>query len=264
MAGRYAKLTERRIAKLEKEGRGKGVGKEYKPWITVNDFSSLGRVHRRLSITSDRVVHLFSDIEEDVFLSFDGRPEVLDIREQFPLPRFETMAIAERLGVRHPMVDGVPVVMTTDLLIDKQGHRLALAVKPISALEDRRTLEKLDIEKTYWGERSNVRWHLLTDASVTRDARIGMQERADWSHERLIDADPTRDWRSLSDTMLVAVADGPRGRLNDFCRRVETREGWSPGEGISTLKLLLARRLLRLVGTERLDPFADVAQLAIA
>ena len=264
MAGRYAKLTEKRIAKLEREGRGKGVGKDYTPWIKTNDLSSLGRVHRRLSIVSDRVVHLLSDIEEDVFLSFDEHPDTLDIREQFPLPRLETIAIAERLGVRHPMVNGVPVVMTTDLLIDMRGYRLALAVKPADKLADRRTLEKLDIEKTYWTERPNVRWALVTDGSVSRSARIGMQERADWGHARLVEADTTRAWRWMSDVMLVAIADRPRGRLNEFCARVEAREGWDRGTGLSAVKLLLARHLVVLVGTERLDPFADASQLALA
>ena len=43
MAKRSKKLTTER--KLE-EGRGLGVGKDYKPWITIQDFPSKGQVTR--------------------------------------------------------------------------------------------------------------------------------------------------------------------------------------------------------------------------
>ncbi len=256
MAGRYAENSETRIAELAKEGRGQGIGADYKPWITINDLSSEGRVHRRLSRVSGRVVHLLSDIEEDVFMTFDEHEKTLDIREQFPLPRVETTHIANRLDIRHPVANGVPIVMTTDLLVDLPGRRLALSVKPSSKLGDRRTLEKLEIERVYWRERI-VEWYLVTEESVSRDARIGMQERADWGHDRLIEADTSCDWNAVADVMLVEIAGAPRGRINDFCAGVEARNGWAGGAGISAIKLLLARRLIRLVDADRLDPFAD-------
>lgn len=54
--GRYAKWSEERIAQLEKEGYGKGVGEHYKPWIEVWDFSSIGDSYRISSrLTNGRV-----------------------------------------------------------------------------------------------------------------------------------------------------------------------------------------------------------------
>jgi hypothetical protein len=46
-----------------KEGRGKGRGKEYKPWITIHDFASQGRSHRALGWKAGRVQHFMSDHE---------------------------------------------------------------------------------------------------------------------------------------------------------------------------------------------------------
>ena len=40
--------------KLIKEGRGQGLGKEYKPWIRIQDFPSLGRVTRIKGIKTER------------------------------------------------------------------------------------------------------------------------------------------------------------------------------------------------------------------
>ena len=44
MAKRKNNLTEKKIAKKIKEGRGQGIGKDYIPWIKVQDFSSKRRV----------------------------------------------------------------------------------------------------------------------------------------------------------------------------------------------------------------------------
>lgn len=262
MAAR-AKNTEKRIAKLEREGRGKGVGADYRPWIVIHDFSSRGRVHRRLGRVTGRVVHLLSDVEEDVFMKFDEHPGTLDIREQFPLPLAETIAIAARLGLRHPSAHGVPVVMTTDLLVDMSCRQIAIAVKPAKELARRRVIEKLEIEREFWLGRG-AEWHLVIDESVSRSERIGMQERAEWGHESIVAADPVTDWDRRADVMLVEIADGGRGRLNDFCGRVEARNGWRRGEGLSAVKLLLARRLLTLAEAGRLDAYGDVRQLVIS
>ena len=73
------------LKRLQKEKRGQGFGKDYKPFLTVRDVPSKGRVHRRPALTHNRVVHLLSDLELAAFLLFDWMPTVVDIREQFPL-----------------------------------------------------------------------------------------------------------------------------------------------------------------------------------
>ena len=72
------------IRKLEKEKRGQGNGKAYKPFLTVRDVPSKGRVHRRPAVTHGRIVHLLSDLELAVFSIVDWNVSVIDIREQFP------------------------------------------------------------------------------------------------------------------------------------------------------------------------------------
>ena len=43
MAKRRFEMTENKIARFVREGRGTGDGIDYKPWLTVHDLSSLGR-----------------------------------------------------------------------------------------------------------------------------------------------------------------------------------------------------------------------------
>ena len=46
MAKRRNNWDEKKIARFLAEGRGSGELKNYKPWLNIQDFPSLGRVHR--------------------------------------------------------------------------------------------------------------------------------------------------------------------------------------------------------------------------
>lgn len=102
MSKRKREITKRRTDKLIKEGRGKGIGSEYKPWIFIQDVPSLGRSTRLNGIKCDRKHELLSDMERDYFYIIEYSDDVIDIREQFPLlPLEETILIAKELGIEH-------------------------------------------------------------------------------------------------------------------------------------------------------------------
>lgn len=257
-------LTEKRIAKLLAQGRGQGHGADYTPFIRVGDFASSGRVHREKSQTHGRVVHLFSDMELDIFRKFDGRADVVDIREQYPLPRGETLVIADELGFRHPAVCGVDVPVTTDLLVDfKDGRRVAIAVKPAEQLGKRRVLEKLEIERSFH-LRHGAEWNLAVGSDVSRAERLNMQECAPWAFIEALVSPNDLDWDACADVMLLELADAGSGRIIDLCKAAEGAHGWIPGTALSALKRLRARNLVDVFGSKRLDPFGSVTQLMLA
>ncbi|WP_414473216.1 TnsA endonuclease N-terminal domain-containing protein [Microvirga sp. M2] len=171
MAQKRYTFTEARIARFIREGRGTGAGKSYKPWLTVSDVPSRGRTHRPFCLKTDREHHLLSDNEYFAFLSHQWDDDVVDIREQFPLNRIETLEIAARCGVRHPVdpVSQTIWVMTTDLLVTvKTPHGITLrafAVKEAKDLENSRNLEKLEIERVYWVSR-DVPWSLMVSSDL--------------------------------------------------------------------------------------------------
>ena len=150
-----------------KEGRGIGEGAGYKPYITTHDFPSKGQVCRVRGETADRIHHLMSSLERDLFLILDYDPTVTDIREQYPLPLCETELIAAGLGVKHPEANNWPVVMTTDFYYCQNGIWHAAAVKPSSELENQRVMEKLKIEHLYW-EDHHVDWKIRTEKNINR------------------------------------------------------------------------------------------------
>jgi len=168
MAKKKYSHSETTFQRWIKEGRGAGRGRDYKPWLTVRDVPSMGRSHRIFGHKSQRIHHLFSDLELAFFLVLEWQQKTLDIREQFPLQRETTTEIAEQCGIRHPSVKGVEHYMTTDLLIEVSGSPLpkfALQIKRSEDLGKPRTVEKLELERRYW-ERKEVPWFVATEKDV--------------------------------------------------------------------------------------------------
>lgn len=156
------------------EGRGEGRGRDYKPWLMIHDVASRGLASRVKSPLNGRTYHLLSQLETDWLYAFHGLPELTDIREQYPLLELsETLEIADRLGIAHPTDPRTKesCVVTTDFLltlIDGLRHvDMAIAVKPSTDLASERTLEKLEIERTYWSAR-NTNWRILTEKELPR------------------------------------------------------------------------------------------------
>ncbi|EAB2965577.1 heteromeric transposase endonuclease subunit TnsA, partial [Salmonella enterica] len=57
MAKAKSSFSEVQIARCIKEGRGQGHGKDYIPWLTVQEVSSAGRSHRIYSHKMGLVHH---------------------------------------------------------------------------------------------------------------------------------------------------------------------------------------------------------------
>ena len=160
-----------RIERLRREGPGRRDS--YSPWVTVRGFSSNGLSLRVPGRASGRVVHLFSLLELGAFLLHDFDPDVVDIREQFPLLGLpDTRALAKRLHLRHPRPSSRARrgserhVLTTDLVVTRVtrsgAEDRAIAVKPRRSLERRSVVSRLIIEGAYWAKRG-VPFQILTD-----------------------------------------------------------------------------------------------------
>jgi hypothetical protein len=237
--------TERRL----NEGRGNGHGKDYKPWLRVQDVPSQGLANRVPGSTTGREHHLFSNLEYDCFLVLDWEESVIDIREQYPLlPLEETLALAEEIGIRHPTYPGSedPVVCTTDFLISIQrGRRIvdeAIAAKPFQKLAGVRVLEKLELERRYW-EKRNSPLHIITE----REIPMTLVENLKWlqPYQNLqalspLTADDVTQIRACLERYLSGLE-----TLSKVAQRTDDRLGLTPGTSLSVARYLLASRLWR-------------------
>jgi hypothetical protein len=84
MARTKREWTEAKFERYKKEGRGQGTGKDYVPWIKVQDFPSNGRSHRVPGWKTGRIHHLLSDQEKRTFY-----PAILILRKK----RHDSLAI---------------------------------------------------------------------------------------------------------------------------------------------------------------------------
>lgn len=163
-------ITEGKLRRFLKEGRGQGKLSAYQPWLTVRDLSSIGRSSRIWWHNTARVHHFFSDLERTCFWMNQRDESVSDIREQFPLERKITRKIAKDLGIKHPKYKGVEPYMTTDLLVDHKGDKpkKAYYVKYKGDLDDVRTFEKFCIEAEYW-ERKEIELKVFTEEECSQN-----------------------------------------------------------------------------------------------
>jgi hypothetical protein len=174
MSKRSNSWNEDKIARYHAEGRGKGELASYKPWLTIQNVPSSGRVHRFKGWKTDRIHHFLSDLERDYCYLLDWAEDVIDVREQFPLNREKTIQISEEKQINHSVdsTTQTPIVMTTDFLItlrrDNEIKYLARTIKPSGELNDKRVIAKFEIERQYWND-AGVDWGIVTDIDLPRE-----------------------------------------------------------------------------------------------
>lgn len=226
MARNRNSSEEKKNARFVKEGRGIGRGVDYKPWLTVRDVPSDGRANRVPGWKTGRVHQFLSDIERNFCLLLDWSDSVRDIREQYPLDRKATLKIAEQIGVIHPRNTrtSAPTVMTTDFVVDIErdgrSSMIARAIKPAEALDDRRVVQKLEIERRYWTQRG-IDWGLVTERDIPK---IVIQNIEIFHSYRSIEKE-TQPYPGFftEKAALIANEVPARGRLTlqQFCQEME-------------------------------------------
>jgi hypothetical protein len=86
-----------------------------------------------------------------------------DIREQFPLKLEDTLVLAKEAGIKHPALQGHDYIMTTDFLVDTHSAsqpKFAIQAKYAKDMQEPRVVEKLELERRYWRQKS-IPWYIV-------------------------------------------------------------------------------------------------------
>lgn len=241
-ASKRIELAEKAIAKRFKEGRGSGTGRDYLPFLTVRDVPSTGRVHRLPSVTVGRVHHLLSDLEHHVFCQLDWHPEIVDIREQFPIALKDSRELAERLGIIHPSYAGVDQVVTTDFIVDMNRagkvFRKAISAKYAADLDDPRVIEKLELERRYWLEK-DIPFCIVTEHEIPRR----LVENIEWMRKFLtsyeFNAVELKDYFAIFNDVKRFY---PTHKIPSITNKLDDDYNVEAGTHLSVLRHLLAQR----------------------
>lgn len=140
----------------KKQGRSRGSGAEYTSYIRANEIPGhLGNTYVERDWIAGRPVHLLSSGEQMLYYILRFRDDVLDVREQFPLPIESTLEIVSKYkGFRHPVNKFRELVpYTTDFLVDlSNGQQEAYSVKySLDDLMKHNTqIQNLFVQREYW------------------------------------------------------------------------------------------------------------------
>lgn len=241
MASHNKRFTEALFARWMKEGRGSGQHADYKPWLTVRDLPSLGRVHRVFGHKSRRTHHLLSDLELSVFLLLEWHSEITQVREQFPLERDVTRQLATDAGIKHPCIAGVDQYMSSDFLVDsadEKESRFVLQAKYREALNDVRTVEKLELERRYWKEKA-LPWYLVTEADVP----AVVTQTIKWLYQAQREEEEDEEL-TLQQIEFYAhhFERNPNKTVLAICKELDAAYSLSLGESLYEVRRLLAKR----------------------
>ena len=203
--------------------------------------------------------HLLSILELQYLYILEWSPLVVDIREQFPLPLEDTLKIAARLGVKHPFDPKAkePAVVTTDFVIDVECSGIpalkARSTKYSNDLNDLRTLEKLEIERTYWCEQG-VEWGIVTECEIPS----GLAKNIEWIHSAL---DPSEgpgltaaDIAFLEGELFREISEKPTASLAQVGLELDSRSGLRGGTALWVVRHLIATRDWEVDMTNKIIP----------
>ncbi len=246
--------SEKKIETFLRQGRGSGVGRDYRPWLNVTDVPSIGVSSQPYLASIGRRLQLLSDLESAAFLRLWWDPSVVDIREQYPLPRNETRDVAATIGARHPKYPrtSVDAVMTTDMLVtyatDGVTDFRAYSVKTIEDASRERTKEKLAIERLYW-ERAGVPWSIILDDQLKGVETLNLS----W----IFGADESLCSRGQDiGSVLAGIARGfrdtPLQKAASTCLALDAKLAVKGGAHLAVLRAAIKKRLISIDLKERL------------
>ncbi|WJQ81934.1 TnsA endonuclease N-terminal domain-containing protein [Brevibacillus brevis] len=242
------------IQRWKKEGRGQGIGANYKPYFTAKQVPSRGKTFRPRGIKTGRE-HLFlSEWEYFYFLLLEWSDLVVDIREQFPLLDIEeTVEIATELNVKHPIdpQNKDLKVMTTDFLITFQdGSEYAVSFKPFKSITARE-IEKMEIERIYWARRG-ITWELVTD----KDCPKIFAKNIDYVHSPYY----LKDYHISDSTVVKAkrlmepMIMKRQSKLTEITDIVDDRLGLIPGSSLTIARHLIITKQWVINMDQIIDP----------
>jgi len=253
-----AKWNDQKLKRYIKEGRGQGELEQYRPWLTIQDYSSSGRSSRVKGWKTGRIHHFLSDIETRYFYLVEYDADCWDIREHYPiLDLQDTLGDCDiDLNKYCDKESGTLYVLTTTFLLtlkDADGKKryVARSVKAAAELEKPKVVERFELMRRYF-ESKQIDWGIVTqhDINVTRARNI------EWVHSaKKLDDDgglSVQDVPRLKG-ILLGWLDETRKSVRDVTSALDSQFNLAPGSGLLLLRHLIANKQVLVDMNTRID-----------
>ncbi|MCA1066052.1 TnsA endonuclease N-terminal domain-containing protein (plasmid) [Rossellomorea sp. AcN35-11] len=175
----YNRLSKNERKKIE--GRGTGEGSEYKSWLTCEDVPDDYQESSSVwpgSMLVDRAVNLIGEIDQAFYKTLQWDDSIKEAKEYFPLELNETLEIAKRLSLDHPIDSETqqPEVLVANFFV---------------TYASKGGVESQEVILTSWGEdldsvhvRTNIKIQREYWSSRGIEVRIVTEDQINWTLKR--------------------------------------------------------------------------------
>ncbi|WP_341299708.1 TnsA endonuclease C-terminal domain-containing protein [Lysinibacillus sp. FSL H8-0500] len=169
------------LKRFIQEGRGAGDGKEYKPWLQVQDVKSRGRSTRIFSQKTQRVMHLLSDLQLHYYYLLEFDEAVIDIREHYPLLDLHEQNLLFDAKLQKKLFNAktnMPHIFTTTFYVTKvnakgEPYYEARVIKSSSELDKPATIERLQIMYSYFNKKE-IDFGIVTEKDINKQKALNI------------------------------------------------------------------------------------------
>ena len=158
--------------KINKEGRGRGVGKDYNPLYTNQDIAPPTRTKRAQDMITGRKTLSLSDDVVRLREVIEYSECAAEIKELYPIGLEESQLIANQIGLQHPHDATTkkikPIVIT--LLVTKshdeeKAEMIAIQYVKSDKLVNRNIVSELELIKM-WCKQQGYTFMIVTDEQL--------------------------------------------------------------------------------------------------
>ncbi|MDY4544289.1 MAG: TnsA endonuclease C-terminal domain-containing protein [Bacilli bacterium] len=218
--------------------------------LKVTTFSSKGRATRIFSYKTNRIHHLQSDNQLNVFLLLEWNDNVINIEENVELNDLEENLdnIEElRLDKFTDKETGKIYQLHTNFLItildeNDEEEQIALSVKSVSELERNIVIEKMEIEKRYWKSKG-IKFFVITnkeiDKQVINNIKWSREAGAGEATKRKGDKQTFKENQKLEELLYYFLQKNKNEILNKALKLFDFEKGLKEGTALYLFRYLI-------------------------
>lgn len=208
--------------------------------LKVTTFSSKGRATRIFGYKTKRIHHLQSDNQLRVFLLLEWNDIVKNIEENVELKDLEIIIdnVEDlRLDKFSDKETGQLYQLHTNFLVTTKRNnveeQVAISVKALSEIERRTVIEKMEIERRFWKNKS-IPFYVVTEKEINKQ----LVDNIKLVRETLIDKS-IESKRELAEHLYYFLQENKQKKLNDVLAEFDDNVGTKKGTALFIFRYLI-------------------------
>jgi hypothetical protein len=208
--------------------------------LKVTTFSSKGRATRIYGYKTKRIHHLQSDNQLRLFLLLEWNDMVKNIEENVELKDLEIVIdnVEDlRLDKFSDKETGQLYQLHTNFLVttkrDNVEEQVAISVKALSEIERRTVIEKMEIERRFWKNKS-IPFYVVTEKEINKQ----LVDNIKWVRETLIDKS-IENKRELAEHLYYFLQENKQKKSNDVLAEFDDSVGTKKGTALFIFRYLI-------------------------